>query len=285
MNPKRTMKIQRIEMSEKRFTNSFQNKEDLLPICLTRLPVFSNSTQANTIHGTVKLSRSLSQKDLDILESIMAIGEKGQYKDDPERLAVAFCIPELLRFLGHKRADNHTWLFSKLRELENIEFEIKINSSNKFFKGTSIIEKYEYSEVLECDNHKKHFFGKGKKLIIVFTKEFTEIYNKDSIIYTSRDVIRAITEIKHNFIKMAVRYCLTHEKLNLTFSNLLAHLGLSNIAVSTKKKYKLLLKMYSEYVYKNFRILIENKRDSFCLFYNKDRKLIAIDFNGNRVRK
>lgn len=266
-------------MAKKKYINPLKNKESLLPKIVSRLPIFSGITQVDTIHGAVKISRPINQKHLDILESIMVIGEKGTYKEDPTRLAVAFCIPELLKFLGHNKADNHTWLFSKLRDLERTEFEITINSSKRFFKEISIIDKFSYSEVLECENHKKHFFGEGKKLIIVFTKEFTEIFNQDHIIYTSRDVIKAITKIKHDFIKMTVRYCLTHKNLNLTFQNLLAHLGLSSIALSTKKKYKRLLKKYSEYLERNFGIQIDNTSKALKIFYETDRKLVLIKYN------
>lgn len=263
--------------------NPFNQKRKLYPICTYRLPMFAlfpEHAHEEVISGSVKMSKPLSQTHRDILDAIAAVGIRGKYKGDPYRVAILFSQSEVFKILGHKYKKNHKWLTEQLKEIANVSLEIKYKTKNyKYFAVANIIDKIAYSEKLKREDHKKHWFGDGRLFMIVFSEDFTALFQNDYVIYAKQEVIKAIIDIKNQFVKSAVRYILTHEQVNLEFSQLLTHLGLQNTAERTKRKYKSELIAYADYLQQHFGITVKKKDNHIYIFYKKDKSKVAIDYN------
>lgn len=107
--------------------------------------------------------------------------------------------------------------------------------------------------------------------------EFTHFVLNDYRLYLTVNVAKAITDLKHSFLKALVRFCITHEELNMKFDDILTCLGYSNIDKRHKSKLKKLLILHAEYLIKNFNIYIKVNND-IIIFYSKKPSQIAIDY-------
>lgn len=256
----------------------FQGKKCMYPVCTDRFifPVFKNE-KITSIKYKVE---QISQVHRDILDAIALVGKRGKYKGDANRIAIVFSLSDVLKTLGHKKADNHTWLIKKLKDLLNTTLEVEYKfKSGRQIVISKILQKVAYSEKYVKDNS-KHLFGQGKLFLIVFSEEFTDLITYDYILFANHEIIKAIINIpkKHEFLKIFVRYILTHEQINMKLPDIIRKLGLQ-VNDRLLKKYKQQIKSYSEYLEKHFSIKIVCKDHEIYVFYKKDKNKIAIDFN------
>lgn len=250
----------------------FLDKRKRLPCIADRIPLFCKKKEIKTAFGSVKVSKPLSQTDRDILDAIAATGEHGNKNGQK---AYCFDPVAVLAFLGHKKKDNHTWLKSTLEEMAQITMTIKTTN----FEMIGHIIDYvliDYREK-EVPEYLKRF-GKAYNWLLVFSKEFTEIYEKDYIVWAKPETIKAIIDMKSEFLKTLVRFCLTHEQINMLFEDILIYTGYTDITRSYKKKLKKQLIDAKTYLKEHFGIDVIIKDKKIFIFYRKNRNIVALDY-------
>ncbi|WP_460181739.1 hypothetical protein [Thermodesulfovibrio sp. TK110] len=260
-------------MKNKKQYNVFADKKRLMPKSIDRLAVFTKKQEHFTIYGSYKLSKPLSQTDRDIFDAIAATGVHGE-KDGQK--AYLFDFSEVLRFLGHKNHANDTWLKEKLKSLAEIVLTIKTERYEIIGHIVShVIVSYKPKNLPKNQSR----FRQGYLALIVFSKEFSKLYEKDYIIWATPKIVKAIIDLPHDFLKAIVRFCLTHEEINMTLESILELIGYSGIQKRYYRKIRKTLIEYAEYFWENFAIkVVKNNSNGVIILYKKNSKLIAIDY-------
>lgn len=261
----------------------FQGKKCMYPVCTDRFifPVFHNEKLISIKYKV----EQISQVHRDILDAIAIAGKKGKYRGDHNRIAIIFSLPDVLRLLGHKHINNHAWLIKKLKDLFSTKIEVEYKfQSGKQVMISNILQRVAYSEKFIRENHKKNLFGEGKLFLVVFSEEFTDLIKQDYIVFARPEIVKAILGIpkRHEFLKILVRYILTHEQINMKLTDLIKRMNLQ-INERLLKKYKQQIKSHAEYLEQNFAIKVVSKNNELYIFYKKDKNKIAIDFNKEPI--
>lgn len=232
-----------------------------------RLPLFCKKTKFETAYGKIELSRELTQTHKDILDSMMVCAvHKGKTLDG--RIIVVFDMQEILKFLGHKQTNNHKWIIEKLHDLMTTVIKLEFRKDNTVYKiHSTIVNKFGYSKKYKKENIKKGTFGDGCLFAVVFSEEYSKIYEQDIILYLNKETVKAIVDISKEFTKTVVRFCLTHKQCNMKFDDILYYLGYENISDRHKRRLKEELLNHKEYLCKNFNIALKQNENDLTIFY------------------
>jgi len=257
----------------------WDNKEKIFPSCTSRLPLFLKKTKEETPFGYVSISRPLSQTHRDILEAIAVVGERGIRKNTNGQIAYLFNIRDVLKFLGQESGSkNHAWFKSKLKEMATILLEIK---NDKLYMVGHILDKFFYTDEYKRQrnpNDRRKFFGNDNMFMVVLSEEFSNLFRQDYIVWTKKETVKAIIDIKYEFVKALVRYCMTHEKVNMNFETILKYMGYEDEDRKTKYKLKKQLIEFADYLSCHFGIYVKEKDGDLFIFYEKNPNIVAIDY-------
>lgn len=263
----------------KKKKDRFDGKRKLYPRSMSRLPLFCKVLSAKTKAGKIEIMKGqeLTQTHRDILEAIATVGKRGTYKDGIRQFYV-FTIYDVLKFLGFSNysGDAYKWLKEKLSEIRSVNVEIKYE--DKYGKYTligGIIDQFGNSKV-KREKENPTTFGE-KYFGVEFSEAFSKLSKQDIIVWAKPEITKAIVNMKYDFLKAMVRFCLTHEQINMNLGDLLKHMGLK-IADRTKRKFKALLIKEQEYLKQHFGISIVKKGKELFIFYKKNPEMIALDY-------
>lgn len=257
----------------------WDNKERIFPSCTSRLPLFLKKTKEETPFGYISISKPLSQTHRDILEAIAVVGERGIRKNTNGQIAYVFSVSDVLKFMGQESGTkNHAWFKSKLKEMGMILLEIK---NDKIYMVGHIVDKFFYTDEhkkRKNKNDKRKLFGNGDLFMVVLSEEFSNLFRQDYVVWTKKETVKAIIDIKYDFVKALVRYCMTHEKVNMCFESILKYMGYENEDRRIRYKLKKQLIEYSDYLSCHFGIYIKDKNGELYIFYEKNPNIVAIDY-------
>lgn len=257
----------------------WDNKERIFPSCTSRLPLFLKKTKEETPFGYISISKPLSQTHRDILEAIAVVGERGIRKNTNGQIAYVFSVSDVLKFMGQESGTkNHAWFKSKLKEMGMILLEIK---NEKIYMVGHILDKFFYTDEHKRQrnkNDKRKLFGNDNLFMVVFSEEFSNLFRQDYVVWIKKETVKAIIDIKYDFVKALVRYCMTHEKVNMCFEGILKYMGYENEDRRIKHKLKKQLIEYSDYLSCHFGIYIKDKNGELYIFYEKNPNIVAIDY-------
>lgn len=227
----------------------------------------------------VKIEMGINQAHRDILDAFIVAGKKVR---SGQRVAVLANLSDVLRVLGHKTMNNHRWLKEKLENMRKTPMKIVRLHDGRNIIVTSIVQKFAYSEKYKKEEC-KHLFGMGDLFLVVFSEEFTSLMLDDFLLHMKPETIKAIINLpkRVEFLKLAVRYILTHEKINMKLEDLLRHLNIT-ISDRTLRYYKLTIKKYVDYLKQHFNITVVRKDNDIYLFYKKDPRFIVIDYQKSQ---
>lgn len=250
----------------------FKNKKRMYPIAVDReiFPMFKKLAIADL---KIKGLEKITQTHRDILDAIALVGKRIPYHGDKKRLAFRFFVSDALRELGHNELHNHAWLVNKLKELARttLEIEVKLPTRRGIIIST-ILQKVAYWEERKDENLEPG------ECLAVCSEEFTALLLEDYLLYAKPEVIRAILNLKHEFLKLAVRYILTHEKVFKKAETLIKEIC-PDADRRLTWKYKQLLETHADYLNQHFGIKLKQTPSDLLIEYKKDPKLIAIDYN------
>lgn len=269
-------------MTRSKKKDRFDGKRKLYPRSTSRLPLFCRVLSSTTKAGEIKIlkGQELTQTHRDLLEAIATIGKRGTYKDGIRQFYV-FTPYDVLKFLGFSNysGDAYKWLKEKLSEIRSVNVELKYEDKyGKYKLIGGIIDQFGYCKIKrEKENpttYGETYFG------VVFSEAFSILSKQDIIVWAKPEITKAIVDMKYDFLKAVVRFCLTHEQVNMNFEDLLKHMGLK-IADRTKRKFKALLIAEQEYLKQHFGISVVKKGKEILIFYKKNPDAIALDYQNS----
>ncbi|MEM5800988.1 MAG: hypothetical protein QXD54_05460 [Candidatus Aenigmatarchaeota archaeon] len=252
----------------------FKNKKRMYPITVDReiFPKFKR-IQLAVADLKIKGLEQITQTHRDILDAIALVGKRIPYHGDKKRLAFRFFVSDALRELGHNELHNHAWLVNKLKELARttLEIEVKLPTRRGIIIST-ILQKVAYWEERKDENLEPG------ECLAVCSEEFTVLLLEDYLLYAKPEVIRAILNLDHEFLKLAVRYILTQEKVFKKVGTLIKEIC-PDADRRLTWKYKQLLETHADFLNQHFGIKLKQTPSDLLIEYKKDPKLIAIDYN------
>ena len=238
-----------------------------------RIYVYKNKWQEVKIEGI-----PLTQTHQDILESIFYVAEEiKEFQDGC--LGIKFMPGKVLSVLKIT-GKNHLWLYGKIKETMLNLITIKKISDNDDMPPVNHIIK-------EFDNSAEQTIKKlptGKIInykYIVFSKQFIDFINKDiSLFY--QDLIPHIISLQYPILKSLVRFCLSHQKLNISIDEFLANIHTNESSERYKRTLINQIKI-NEYNLSKFGIKIKKIKTGehagkLGIFY--ERKDILIKHNN-----
>lgn len=253
----------------------FRNKRGMYPIVVDReiFPAFKRLAIAGLKN---KGLGKITQIHRDILDAIALVGERETYRGDKSKLAFRFSVSDALRELGHKELHNHTWFVNKLKDLARATLEIKV----KLPTGREVIINTILQKVVYWKGREDEDLEPGECLAVC-SEEFTALFLEDYLLYVEPEVIRAIFELRHEFLKLAVRYVLPHDEVFKKARTLIKEIC-SEVNKELIWKYKQLLKTHADYLKRHFGIKLKQTSSDLLVEYKRNLELIAIDYRLKR---
>ncbi|GAQ94518.1 hypothetical protein TAGGR_1702 [Thermodesulfovibrio aggregans] len=235
-----------------------------------RLPLFCKKTKFETIFGNIELSKELSQTHKDILDAMATCSiKKGKTLEG--RMFIVFDIREVLKFLGHKKITHHKWLSQKLDDMMSTIIKLQYTKNDRIYKiHSNIINKFGYSEKFKKENIKEGTFGEGCYYVVVFSEEFTKLYEHDTVIYLDKQTIKAIVDVSSDFVKSVIRFCMSHQQCNMKLEDIMYYLGYENISERHKQRLKAEILKYKNYLEENFNIIVKQEKNQITIFYKSN---------------
>ncbi len=223
---------------------------------------------------TLKKCR-LTQTHQNILESIIVSAEQVRKLSDG-RIAFLYSPARILRFMGVS-SKNHAWLYDKLSDL--LTTEIEIEAATFRASGTILFEKAE-SKVAIPGRSLPSGKGDGARIepryqLVVFHPFFSRLFDVDVALHYQR-LLPDILELKHSVTQAVVRFCLSHDVLNMALDDVLAALGaISHVTPErTRRRIVKHIRDEAETLKKNFGIDIRKMEDGqHGIFYRKHPKV------------
>ena len=166
----------------------------------------------------------LTQTHQNILESIIVCSERVRKLPDG-RIAFLYSPARILRFMGVS-SKNHAWLYDKLSDL--LTTEIEVEAATFRASGTLLFEKSE-SKVSIPGRSLPSGKGDGSRIepryqLVVFHPFFSRLFDVDVALHYQL-LLPEILELEHAVTQAVVRFCLSHDALNMALTNVLTALG------------------------------------------------------------
>ena len=223
---------------------------------------------------TLKKCR-LTQTHQNILESIIVSAEQVRKLPDG-RIAFLYSPARILRFMGVS-SKNHAWLYDKLSDL--LTTEIEIEAATFRVSGTILFEKAE-SKVSIPGRSLPSGKGDGARIepryqLIVFHPFFSRLFDVDVALHYQM-LLPEILELEHAVTQAVVRFCLSHDALNMALDDVLTALG-AITPVTHERTHRRIVKHIrdeTETLKNNFGIDIRKMEDGQNgIFYRKHSKV------------
>lgn len=264
----------------------YENKKKMYPRVTARLPLFLNVMSSETKNGKLEIlkGQELTQTHRDILEAIAIAGKKANYQDG--RACYVFTPYDVLKVMGHSDIKNHKWFIQKLAEIKSVNVKLSYEDKlRKLYIVGGIIDMFGYTKI-KRNKKAKSSFG-DTYFAVVFSDIFTKLLRQDIIVWTHPEITKHIIKLRYDFLKAVIRFCFTHEQINMSFDNLLKNMGIYNkIADRTKRKFRQMLQMSQEELQK-VGITITKKDGELYIFYRKNPNRVMLDYQveGEKAKK
>ncbi|MHB8422326.1 MAG: hypothetical protein ACYC9S_13770 [Leptospirales bacterium] len=172
--------------------------------------------------GKVTLKRCrLTQTHQNILEAILVNAEKLQEAPDG-RIGVRYSPGKVLRYLGLK-TNNYDWLYDQLDDMHSTIIEIETREWRA--KGSIIYMTHESKSGMgrmipgkDGQRAEAHF------QTVIFHPFFKHLRMVDAVVHYQA-LIPEILGLRHAATQALVRFCLSHDQVNMALVNLLTALG------------------------------------------------------------
>lgn len=223
---------------------------------------------------TLKKCR-LTQTHQNILESIIVSAEQIRKLPDG-RIAFLYSPARILRFMGVS-TKNHAWLYEKLSDLLTTEIEIEAPTFRA--SGAILFEKAE-SKVSIPGRSLPSGKGDGARIepryqLVVFHPFFSRLFDVDVALHYQL-LLPEILELEHAVTQAVVRFCLSHDALNMALDDVLTALG-AITPVTPERTHRRIVKHIrdeAETLKNNFGIDIRKMEDGQNgIFYRKHPKV------------
>ena len=223
--------------------------------------------------GKVTLKRCrLTQTHANLRDAILANAELIRKAPDG-RIAVLYSPGKVLREMRNK-GKNHAWLYRKLEEMAVTLIEVETPN----FKATGpMVNRILESKVgMGCRIPGKD----GKKIephfqLVIFDPFISYLFDVDVGLHY-KDLLPVIFDLKHAVTQALVRFCLSHDQVNMALIDLLTALGAVNNGTYARTRQRVMkqIRNEAEVLERDFGITIRNMEDGReGVFYKKHPKV------------
>ncbi len=163
----------------------------------------------------------LTQTHYNIIDAIFDNSKLTKSAPDGQIL-VAFSPYEVLAAIGHKHKTHHNWLDERLEDLRKVRVNIEINGL-KITGG--IVRKHAKSLLDNEDAQRRGGFAETAKYwYVVFESEYSRFFLHDVKVHYQA-LLTEIFRLKHGVTQALVRFCLSHDQVNMALDDVLLAIG------------------------------------------------------------
>ena len=225
--------------------------------------IFSNKWVNVTVTGNI------NQTHQNIIDAIFASAINIEKSPDGQ-IGIQFSPYRVLKKIGHNKPTNYKWLFDRLEELRIAQVLI-VSADTSKGESSGIIRLHRWSKVPNLKARKGSGFNKESFLYgVVFERGFAKFFNIETNINYLRK-LDDIVSLSHGINQSLVRFCLSHNRLNMDLKEVLSSLGLDgDISKSNIKKIYRNINEEREYMKEKFSIEIKKaSTGNNTVFYKK----------------
>ena len=210
---------------------------------------------------------ALTQTHQDIIDIIRKNAILTKTHPDGQVLVV-FSPYTILKALGNK-GTNHSWLNKKIEELETV----RINTEVRSWKITSGIVRKHAKSLL--DNERAQQRGgiakDAKYWYVIFEAEYSKFFLFDVKLHY-QELLPRIIGLKKAVTKALVRFCLSHDQINMALADILISIGAidGNTPARTRRRIIKQVRDDAKTLERDFGITIRKMEDGReGVFYKK----------------
>ena len=223
--------------------------------------------------GKVTLKRCrLTQTHQNILEAILV--NTDEMREAPDgRIGVRYSPGKVLKYLGIK-GKNHKWLYDQLDDLHSTLIEIE--TKNWKAKGSMIyLSQESKSGMGRMIPRKDEGMMEARYQTVIFHPFFKRLHMVDAAIHYQA-LLPEILKLKHAVTQALVRFCLTHDQVNMPLVGILTALGAikEDTSLRTRQKTSKKVRDEAEALERDFGIFVRKMEDGReGIFYKKHPKV------------
>ena len=163
----------------------------------------------------------LTQTHQNILDAIFDNSRLTKVAPDGQILVV-FSPYEILSSIGHKRKRNHKWLDDRLEDLRKTRVDIEVNGVPV---TGGIVRKHAKSRMDNEEAQRRGGIAKNAKYwAVIFESEYSRFFLHDVKLHYQA-LLPEIFRLKHGVTQALVRFCLSHDRVNMALDDVLLALG------------------------------------------------------------
>lgn len=163
----------------------------------------------------------LTQTHQNILDAIFDKAKMMRAAPDGQILVV-FSPYDILSAIGHKHKNNHAWLDKRLEEFRRVRVDTEINGMR--ITG-GIVRKHAKSLLDNEDAQRRGGIATDAKFwYVLFESEYSRFFLHDVKVHY-RELLTEIFGLKHGVTQALVRFCLSHDRVNMTLDDVLLAIG------------------------------------------------------------
>lgn len=223
--------------------------------------------------GRVTLKRCrLTQTHQNILEAILINAEKLQEAPDG-KIGVRYSPGKILRYLGVK-TNNYDWLYDQLDDMWGTIIEIE--TSEWRAKGSMLYTAQESKSGMgRMIPGKNGSRTEAHYQTVIFHPFFKHLRMVDAVIHY-QELLPEILKLNHAVTQALVRFCLTHDQVNMALVDILTALGAirEETPLRTRQHISKQVRDEAEALERDFGIQIRKMEDGReGIFYRKHPKV------------
>ena len=163
----------------------------------------------------------LTQTHQNILDAIFKNSKLTKVAPDGQIL-VMFSPYEILSDIEHKHKTNHKWLDDRLEDLRKTRVDIEINGAPV---TGGIVRKHAKSRMDNEEAQQRGGIAKNAKYWgVVFESEYSRFFLHDVKLHYQA-LLPEIFRLKHGVTQAVVRFCLSHDQVNMALDDVLLAIG------------------------------------------------------------
>lgn len=163
----------------------------------------------------------LTQTHQNILDSIFKNSKLTKGAPDGQILVV-FSPYEVLSMIGHKHKTNYKWLDDRLEDLRKTRVDAEFNGVP--ITG-GIVRKHVKSRMDNEEAQRRGGIAKDSKYwAVVFESEYSRFFLHDMKLHYQK-LLKEIFRLKHGVTQALVRFCLSHDQVNMALDDVLLAIG------------------------------------------------------------
>ena len=163
----------------------------------------------------------LTQTHQNILDAIFKNSKLTKVAPDGQILVV-FSPYEILSDIEHKHKTNYKWLDDKLEDLRKTRVDIEVNGVPV---TGGIVRKHAKSRMDNEEAQRRGGIAKNAKYWgVIFESEYSRFFLHDVKLHYQA-LLPEIFRLKHGVTQALVRFCLSHDRVNMAMDDVLLALG------------------------------------------------------------